>query len=497
MAVRKWLDNEKFLVFWVIVLAAIVRVFFLLRFENMPGDAAGNVARALGILKNPSLAMNFDGNSSTFYKYMISSFMYFWRDPVLAPRVFSLIFGVLLVIPYYGTLKTFFDQRIAFFSSLVLAFYPLHVIQSSVTTSDAAYYFFLFGAFYCFFSYKSERGRFPELWLSALSFNIASLLRFESWIFIPIFFFLLWPEGKKTALLFSGLLLVFPCANLVLCHRYGMPFLYSFTAPGRTAHAEILSGRVPYDPRLWSWPAILWRSSGPSLVIGGLLGVLWAFLTRQKRPLALFFLILWLAFTVNTLSARMAGNKRYGIILALLLIPYAWFFVDRVLVFLKIRQTVFFIFLLIFPAVGFMQRTRSLVTNTSEMFCETPPEIIRIALWLKKNVRADETLLIEADPADVFPANILIRSEISPERCVLVYTPLTQRWSFKNKETSQNYISYNRPAYLVLNSGGFLRNVFGFDWGRNTQRMGDISFKAIFEQEVPGYGQYIIYKGSY
>ncbi|MFH1208620.1 MAG: glycosyltransferase family 39 protein [Candidatus Omnitrophota bacterium] len=496
----KWFESDKILLSLLILLSAGLRIFFLLKFDNMPGDAAGHVERALRILENPNLLSNFDGNSSTLYKYSIASFMYFWRDPVLAPRVFTALFGIFLVVPYYGTLKVLFDRTIAFFSTLMLVFYPLHVIQSSVATSDAVYYFFLFSAFYYLFSYKIIQKRLSALLLSALSLNIASLLRFECWIFIPVFFMLLWPKGKKPAFLFLILSLVFPCGlfafNQFFCHD----FFYSFDAAGRTAHAEIAMGRFPYDPRWWSWLDVLWRSSGPSLVIGGLSGIVLAFLTRQKRQLSIFFLVLWLAFTINTLSARMVCGVRYSIILGLFLIPYAWFFIDRLLAFVGLRKIVFFILaLLSILTVDFAQALWKEIPLTTELLCVTPSGIKNIAKWLKDHVQKDEFLVIEADSHDGFPSNILLRSGIHSQKCTLVYAPLFENKLFENKEKARKYFLRVRPKYLVLNSGGYLKKVLSFDLNQQNQSLGNISFKVVFEQYEPmlEIGKYIIYKISY
>ncbi|MBU9888732.1 MAG: glycosyltransferase family 39 protein, partial [Candidatus Omnitrophica bacterium] len=261
--------QDKSLLVLLLLMAAAVRIFFLLRFENMPGDALGNVERALSILENPSLSMGYDGNSSTLYKYALASVLYFWRDPLLAPRVFTAFFGILLILPYYGTLKVLFGRAVAFFSSVVLAFYPSHVVQSGVTVPAAVYYFFLFGCFYYFFSYRAGQKGGWALGAAALLFNIASLLRFESWLFIPVFSLLLWPRGRRAAFFFLMLSVAAPCTTLYFNHISQQDFLYSFNAASRTMHAEIMSGRVPYNPSPWSWLAVLWRDLGGSLVTGG------------------------------------------------------------------------------------------------------------------------------------------------------------------------------------------------------------------------------------
>ena len=497
MLKRKGFDNDKILLFLLIFLSAAVRIFFLIKFDNIPGDAAGHVERALCILENPGLFLNWDGNCSTLYKYGIASFMWFWHDPVLAPRVFTALFGIFLVVPYYGTLKILFDRTIAFFSTLTLVFYPLHVIQSSVTTSDAVYYFFLFGSFYYLFSYKIVKKRLSALLLSVFSLNVASLLRFECWIFIPVFFMLLWPKGKRMAFLFLILSLVSPFTLLALNRIIQQDFFYSFNAASRTARESIAMGRFLYDPRWWSWLDVLWRSSGPGLVIGGLSGIVLAFLMRQKRQLSVFFLVLLLAFTINTMSARMVCGARYSIILGLLLIPYTWFFVDRLLAFLRLKRAIFFALSMIFLVAGFAQFIGKASPQMNEMMAITPPGVINVSAWLKNHARADETLIVSNDPSDAFQTNIMLRSGVPSQKCLLLYAPVFTNAPFINKKTFEQYIWKHRTDYLVLNSESYLQKMLSLDLSKKRQDLGDAVFEAVFEGNVPDWGKYIIYRISY
>ncbi|MBU9888928.1 MAG: glycosyltransferase family 39 protein [Candidatus Omnitrophica bacterium] len=493
----KALGGEKARLLFLIILAAAVRIFFLLRFENMPGYAPGNVERALFILEDPRLFLNFDGGTSTLYKYALASVLYFWRDPLLAPRVFTAFFGTLLILPYYGTLKVLFGRAVAFFSSLILVFYPLHVVQSSITTSDAVYYFFLFGCLYYFFSYQKGQKRFWTLGVAALFFNIASLLRFESWLFIPVFFLLLWPKGKRTAFLFLLLILVFPCAHLALSRCHHGEFLYSFSAAGGGACASIAIGRFLYDPRPWSWLAVLWQSTGPSLVAGGLLGIVLAFLARQKRQLSIFFLVLWLMLTANTLAAKMCAHTRYSIILGLFLIPYACFFAARSLFFLKGRKKALLLLLLVFPVVNFWQVTQNIHRVAGDLVASIPEEVKAVAQWIKRNVLSHETIVIGNDRSDTWQNSIVLQSGIASSRCECVYTPLLKNAGFQNREAFERYLLEHRTRYLVLNTEGHLQKVLNFDVDRKEQQWDNVLFEAVFGQDVPGYGKYVIYRISY
>ena len=492
---QKWFGSEKDGLALLIVFAVGLRLFFLLNYENMPGNATDSVVRALDMIENPSLALNFDGNRSTLFNYAMASFLYFWRDPVLAPRVFTLIFGVLLVFPYYGTLKILFDPRIAFLSTLLLVFCPLHVVQSGTATVEAVYYFFLFASFYYFFKLRAGHGGKAALWLAALFFNIASLLRFESWLLIPLFFILLWPRGKGTAFAFLSLSLVCPCGWLLFNQVMYQDFLLTFKKAALTAHTEILGGTVPYDPRVLSWLIVLWRSSGASVVIGGLLGIVFSMFSRKRFELALFFLALLSAFTINSCAARLWHHERYSLILVLLLIPYAWFFVDRALTFLKARRTFLFIGLLILPALDTLQIGREPFSTIPHMFSLMTEDVYSIALWLKNNVRQNETIVIGADRFDVYPSYMMLRGGIFPSsRCLVAWNTVPP---FKNKEEFGKYILEHRTSYLVLNSEGHLQKILDLDLNKKDQKLGAAAFEAVFEREVATFGRYIIYRISY
>jgi hypothetical protein len=308
---------------------------------------------------------------------------------------------------------------------------------------------------------------------------------------------LLWPKGKGMAFLFLILSLVFPCALLELNQIVQQDFFYSFNAASRTGRASIAMGRFLYDSRWWSWLDVLWRSSGPSVVIGGLSGIVLAFLTRQKRQLSIFFLILWLSLTINTISARMVCGVRYSIILGLFLIPYAWFFVDRLLALLRLRKTVFFALGMIFLTVGFAQVAWKAFPERNEMMAVTPSGVINVGKWLKNHVRADETLIISNDRSDAFQNNIMLRSEVSHEMCLLTLRLLSTKKFFENKKEFERYIWKHRTNYLILNSDSYLQEILKLDLNKKRQDLGDAVFEAVFEEEVPMFGKYIIYRISY
>jgi len=282
-----------------------------------------------------------------------------------------------------------------------------------------------------------------------------------------------------------------------MSYCWGPNIFFTFTAPAETTHREIMIGRVPYDPRPWSWLAILWRTTDPSLVIGGLSGMVLAFLTRQKRQLSAFFLILFSGFTINTVTAHMAGNDRYSIILALFLVPYAWFFVARVLVFLDIRLKTLLALFLIFPALSFWQIARRPLETIPGMFFIIPAEVKMLGLWLRDHVRPDETLLVSADRYDLWQNNIMLYSRISPKKYQIVGTLFCGRGGFETKEKVSRYFLDHQTKYLVLNSEGYLQKLLNLRLDQKNQSRWNFSFEAVFGQDLGKDGKFVIYRMSY
>ena len=85
VASRKWFEGEKCGLFLLVVFAAGLRLFFLLNYENMPGNATDSIVRAFDMIVNPNLVLNFDGNRSTLFNYALASFFIFGVIPSLHP----------------------------------------------------------------------------------------------------------------------------------------------------------------------------------------------------------------------------------------------------------------------------------------------------------------------------------------------------------------------------------------------------------------------------
>jgi len=490
------MNKTKVAILLLLIIASAVRIFVIFNFDNKPGDSVSHVETAISILESPHY-FHFDAGTSVLYDYSLAAILYFWRDPLFAPRFLNVIFGILIIIPFYFLVKMLFNERVAFYSNLILALYPLHTLQSGNTTSDIVYQFFFFSSLYYFFKFKQHKSSLGTLVLSAILFNIAALLRFESWTFIPLLSILLYKDGKKYSVLFLLLSLLLPSLWLYLCYHYTGDAFYSFTSSAKPAHAEILLRGVPYSKDIFGWIKVLSNNLGFTIVIFGLCGIIYAFFKKKSFQLALLFLLLFSLLTLNILLSRMWHNERYSIILGILILPYSMLFIERMAYFLRLKPVIVFLPFIILSLSEFKKISSSPRIYMPNIAITLPSEIKDIAVWLKKNVAPTDRIVLTSDPYDLFIPDIVIRSRISPQRVLKVYTPLNEP-IFMTKERIMEYITTEKPRYLVLHSDNYLCNLFNIDMKQAKINQFGLIFELVYTKSIPDdLGCYNIYKIIY
>jgi hypothetical protein len=80
---------------------------------------------------------------------------------------------------------------------------------------------------------------------------------------------------------------------------------------------------------------------------------------------------------------------------------------------------------------------------------------------------------------------------------MIISMPVGEKSFFENKEGFEHYILTHRTRYFVLNSESDLQKVLNFKLSQKKQNSGNISFEVMYEQDVFGYGKYLIYQVSY
>ena len=167
MNMPKKMNIRILLAFTIFSLTRIAIFFFS---KNYEGDAAIRIKMALKWIDDPFFISHSNSVTWVFgslYYYIHGFAFYIFNNPVITPRIVSLILGVLTFIPFYLIVKKQVNEEVAFYSSLFFSFYTLHVRYSTVATSEAIYIFVLLTAI-CFFLYYLSKRKLIYLILTIL-----------------------------------------------------------------------------------------------------------------------------------------------------------------------------------------------------------------------------------------------------------------------------------------------------------------------------------------
>jgi len=134
----------------------------------------------------------------SIYPVIISWAYSIFNDWIIAAKSISVLFGSMTLIPVYLLFRRIFDDKISTLGTLVFALMPVFAIRSADVVRGPVYWFFSVLGIYFFVSrfYGSKFRLY--LFLSCLSFLLASLARIEAMMFIALsLFFLLIKDAKK------------------------------------------------------------------------------------------------------------------------------------------------------------------------------------------------------------------------------------------------------------------------------------------------------------
>ncbi len=238
-------------------------------------------------------------------------------------RIFSLLFSIGLFWPLYHLVKRSFGEVAALSSTALLALAAMPIGLGVVTLAEGPYLFF-FTAGLAFFTQvidQKEKPDYRTLGLFALMMSGALALRFESWMFLPIWPMLIWrARGFRMALVATALLAIFPLIHMYMCQKIvGHPLKFLIQSAHITAMNE---QAVPLALRGAEWIKTLLAVDGAVMLIFGAAGVILVLARGPSRLIAGLFLWHFAVAEAQALRAALAPELfRYAALLVLLLIP--------------------------------------------------------------------------------------------------------------------------------------------------------------------------------
>ncbi len=241
---------------------------------------------------------------------------------ILGNRILSLIFSVALFWPVYLLVRRTSGEVAALSAAALLALAALPVGLGVVTLAEGPYLFFFAAGLMFFAKIIDEKSKADNRTLIyfALLMSAALALRFESWMFLPIWPALIWRRrGIKMALTAAALLSVFPLIHMYMCWKIvGHPLKFLIQSAQITAINE---QAVPLTLRAAEWVKTLVAVDGVVMLAVGVAGVAYGLARGPSRLVAALFLWHFVIAEAQAMRAALAPELyRYGALLVLLLI---------------------------------------------------------------------------------------------------------------------------------------------------------------------------------
>ncbi|MDD5746168.1 MAG: glycosyltransferase family 39 protein [Candidatus Omnitrophica bacterium] len=388
------------------------RLWLLLNTVDFHGIAAGRVLWAELMLKNRlGSGAWFSAVHPPLHLFFLAAGLSVFDLPLLVPRLISLLFGSLLVFPFYHYVKKAFDAPTALFSTIAVAFYSEHIVYSVMATSETAFHFFVFLSLLGFVLFDRDEKKYLLIG-SGVSVGLASLCRYEGMLLIPVMgLFLL--RKKRAAPVFLLAAAVLPAMWMALNYRYAgdaLQFVKSNDCIVPLQYDWMRSQGVTIGrwDKLLFWPRSLLQTLGPVLFIFAWAGVGRCLLRREKLFPAGLFLLLFGVFVLRTVEERLYLQSRYGITLGLLLIPFGFFMALRCIDFFQRRWLRSAVLLL----VG------SMIPGIGPSVCNAPlsaPYFARdIAACMRDTVKPGENIIMDHCGDEKYREPIKLLSGIDP-----------------------------------------------------------------------------------
>lgn len=480
-------DNERFSVFVLFIWAFGLRLALLLNTDNgIDSEAPGRIFQSMHWLS----AMNFmpgEFNYGPLDFCFIAGALSLWNNVFWSPRLVSLLFGSLTIVPFFYFLKYCFSRETAFLGGALLSVFILHVKHSVITTAMASFGFFLCLALFFYVYFLEVNNCLFFILLSAVSLNLANMLRFEGWVFIPVFSVFLFLKGKRpAAALFLLVSLILPVCFIALS---GCSVLEPFGFLKVAGDQALMTIKKDLARRVFLLPNSLLAILAAPAFIAAFTGISYH-LYKRKYTIALFaFFSLFAVFFWMGIRGLMDFQiARYSLTLGLLLIPfsiegarlminllvkasgkiYEWFCRLGAMRFEKFPSVVRALLWIIFFAAAVFTQFGRMNNELSELKVQ---EYVKSAgVWLKENIKDDKIIILDYDWS--WNQNIILYSELPLEQfgwteAKPYYRYIPNEGMKVNKEKVLGDLVSGRAKYIVVfwgeeqQEGGLFRFFFG------------------------------------
>lgn len=435
---------------WPLGVAAAVRLLSaMVGFEHY-GDAPVRIEIAERWAAQPHLWRGF----TETYQYgplhltLIGALIRVFGDRVFAARLLSFACGLACVYFLYKIAQRERGEQAAFWSAMALAFSPLHIQASATGASEAVFLAMFLGTLWLVLEDRAV--------LAALLLGAAGLVRYDGWMYVPLFGALLWLRRRNLPRA-AGF-----CAIAAVPAIFWMWVNLRATGDALAAIRHIDADHRALADMMLGWFGQWWRLYGlvywPIAVLGvatpvfGALGMIGAFRALRRRgPGWEIAALAWLPalyFTFRTaILADFRPMARFAIVagtLSLIFLPE----VPRVWRRVALAAAVI-LPLFLFAASWRRDGTLAEWARPLSPVGSLPPGIADASRWIKANVQPSDAILLDGvwnylDIPLAFAANLPERQwiraawvkefegrlqEATPTMAVLIYQGKLGDWT--------------------------------------------------------------------
>ncbi len=497
------LGREEIFLISTFVFALIIRLIVFLQNGNHAADGMYRVMLAENWLKAPYFITG--DLWPPLHLYMTAFATMVLGDPLVSTRLVSLIFGVLIIFPYYYLVKMLFSKSIAMISTLILAVLSIHVQYSTYTMSEIPFAFFLIISLLFLFRFKESANKnMTNLIISAVFLNMACMTRYEGWLFIPLMAFLIIVENRfikreyaKYSLIFISISLIFPIFWMIGNYNlhgdafYGQTWSDSWIKTNIMLKPDSAWLNPPIYQKLITWPVTI-LSILNIVGIFAIIGILVSLYEKKNLEFLSIFIILIGLFTYKLFNLTMISQSRHMIVPILFMIPYFTIGLDFSLETLNKDLSKYWNknwnIIIIVLVIAYFVTISSYAAIEKNPYI-TPRYITNISKWLHENVKSNETVLL--DEYNWWGLHIIMYSELNTtftEDYLKTHEFVTDQIRIVpeggKKIDGKIVISYleKKPTYMVYFLNGKLNGVLNF----SSECKNEIRFNYSFECKYSG-----------
>jgi len=440
---QKRLHNEAWVVGGLFLLALALRLIFLLVFDNVfshEGESYSKINLVQTWINHgkPYPDSNF-GPLHTWLIYLLVSLFGDWIWPV---RIFGWLAGSLTVPLFYYLVREEFDPKVAAFSALLLATFPVHLRASPTGLAEVPYLlFFVFGLYGFYRAMNRPRGNWPWLVLGAVGVTAAGMIRFEAWLFLPVLCLLMLRKSFWRATAFGALCAIFPLVHMYITWRTtGDPT--NFAKTSALSFLQYMPN-LPMSEKATGWFVSLWKGMGPPGAVLAAMGIVYALARRRWWTFAALLLVPLGFMQYKAMTDTIDPSlERYIVSFAMLGYPYA------ALLLVRFGQTLqrkgpalAHLATILLVAVAGVQVAFAATQAVANSY---PDDIRATVKWLRDNVGPDDIVL----PDQRFHPYVQLESRLNYDAFVsLQWAP--DRKSL-DREAFDRLLAETPPTIIVL-----------------------------------------------